>query len=320
MRAIVVVPSSAGGGLEPATLPVPVPGPTEVLVRVHAASLNRADLAQRAGASAPTVAGLDAAGEVAALGSAVREAAVGDRVMAKVAGGYAEYVAVDARLLLPVPDRLSFAEAAASVLPLLTEYDALVDAGGLAPGETVVVHAAASGVGQWGLQLARELGAGRVLGTVRSGRSRELLTSLGADRVVDVSTERFADVVLEETREAGADVVVDHVGGPYLAENVRCLAIGGRLVDVGRLGGAEGTLDLEAVAFKRLRIVGTTFRTRSLEDHAAIVAGVARDVLPAVAAGRLRPVVDRVVPLEDALEAQHALARDEPLGKIVLQV
>jgi NADPH2:quinone reductase len=323
MQAVVIVASDRGNHLELQSVPTPSLGPTDVLIGVRAASLNRADLgarkALRAGAT-PPIAGLDAAGEVVAVGADVQTVAIGERVMARVAGGYAEFAAVDERLTLPIPPEMSFEAAAATILAAITEHDALINAGQMQAGELVLIHAAASGVGLFAVQLARLLGAERIFATVRSPRAAALLHELGVDTLIVTGESDFAQVVQEQTDGHGVDVIIDHVGGPYLSKSLASLAIRGRLVNVGRLGGPSGTLDMEALAFKRATVVGTTNRTRSLDEHIAIINGVRRDVLPLLADGRLRPIIDRTIPLADAMAGQDALAADEPIGKIVVTV
>ncbi|TFD73518.1 zinc-binding dehydrogenase [Cryobacterium gelidum] len=325
MRAIVVEQNPGGSVLSMRDLPSPEPGPRQVKIRVRTASVNRADLGQRAGThqpigpgNAPVVVGLDAAGDVVTVGQEVRGVNVGDRVMATVSGGLSEEVIVDAALVVPIPQTWTYAEGAAAILGLMTEHNALRTAGDLKPGETVLVHAAASSVGLQCVQLAKYLGAGLIIATVRTDRATDLLRSSGADHVLEVGEAGFADQVLELTDGRGVDVIVDHVGGPYLADNIRCAALLGRLVGVGRLGGAHGDLDLEALAFKRLSIIGVTFRTRDAAEKADIVAALLSEVDPAFEA--LRPSIDRILPWTEVQQAQDLMAANSHLGKIVLSL
>ncbi|TFC81708.1 NAD(P)H-quinone oxidoreductase [Cryobacterium sp. TMS1-20-1] len=325
MRAIVVEQNPGGSVLSMRDLPSPEPGPRQVKIRVRTASVNRADLGQRAGThqpvspgSTPVVVGLDAAGDVVTVGSEVRGVHVGDRVMATVSGGLSEEVVVDAALVVPIPPAWTYAEGAAAILGLMTEHNALRTAGDLKPGETVLVHAAASTVGLQCVQLAKYLGAGLIIASVRTDRATDVLRSQGADHVVEVGEAGFADRVLELTDGRGVDVIVDHVGGPYLADNIRCAALLGRLVGVGRLGGAHGDLDLEALAFKRLRIIGVTFRTRDAAEKAAIVAALLSEV--DLASEALRPLIDRILPWTEVQQAQDLMAANSHLGKIVLSL
>ncbi|MPZ60537.1 MAG: zinc-binding dehydrogenase [Propionibacteriales bacterium] len=305
--------------------PEPELGPRQVAVAVRAASVNRADLLQRAGSylpgGTPTVvrAGLDAAGEVVAVGELVEAVAVGQRVMTMAPGGLAEKVVVDEGMAVPLPEDWSNVEGAAAIVALMTAHNALTTAGRFQPGESVLVHGAASGVGLQTVQLSRFLGAGTIIATTRSGRAAELLRRLGA-HVVDVAQEDFPSAVGGTVGERGVDVVVDHVGGPYLAGNLTCLAVRGRLISVGRLGGGAGDLDMDTLALKRLEIIGVTFRTRDAGEKAAIAAGVRELLDTAGASDALRPTVDRTLPWTRVADAYELMERNAHLGKIVLDV
>ena len=302
MKAIVIIASVDGGTLEYRDAPEPTPRPGELLVRVRATGLNRADLAQRRGAyprpatgggSALNIAGLEAAGEVAELGEGVTGFAVGDRVMAMCAGGYAEYTTIDHRLAVRVPAYLSW-------------------------GESVLVHAASSGVGIAAIQIAKLWGAKPVMGTSGVSEKLDALAVQGLDRGINYRTENFAEAVLAATNGAGVDVVIDHVGGAHFHGNLQCMALRGRLVSVGRLGGKMGELDLDFLALRRLQLIGVTFRTRTIEERIAVTQHCAADLLPALADGRLRPLIQRAFPLQDALAAQDYMASNAHIGKIVL--
>ncbi|MEV0642377.1 zinc-binding dehydrogenase [Streptomyces sp. NPDC050619] len=330
MKAILIKPTDGEATLELSDIEPPTIGPRDVRIRVHAASVNRADLLTRAGthvsaspAAGPPIAGIDAAGEVTEIGTKVTTLKPGDRVMAMAPGGLAEQVCVSADMAVPVPPAWSWVDGSAAVLGLMTEHNALVTAGRMTKGDTVLIHAVASGVGTQAVQLARELGAGRIIGTTRTPRDErvaETLAGLGLDELITSSETDFADRILELTDGKGADVILDHVGGPYLTRNIKAAAVRGRIVGIGRLGGAEGTLDMEELARKRVEIIGTTFRTRTPEEKARVVADLRQGVDLVSAAERLRPIVDRVLPWTDALEAQNALATGQHLGKIVLKV
>ncbi|MTD54353.1 zinc-binding dehydrogenase [Amycolatopsis sp. RM579] len=326
MKAMVVAGTASGATIQQRELGAPVRNAGQVLIGVRAASVNRADLAVRAGThvsadatAGPTVVGLDCAGVVLDA-DADSGLATGDRVMTMAGGGLAEQVVVDARMPIRLPDSWSFEMGAAAVLALMTGHNALRTAGRLVPGESVLVNAARSGVGQATIRIANELGAGRVIAAVRSLRDEDFLTELGADIVVDTGSGGFAEAVLAATDGRGVDVIVDHVGGPYLADHVKAAALKGRIVGVGRLGGAEGTLDMETLAVKRLELVGVTFRTRDADEKAAIAAGVRADLIEALSEGRLDPRIDRVLPWTEVLGAQDVVASDAHLGKIVLRV
>lgn len=306
----------------------PQVGAGQLLIAVKAVSLNRVDLAQRVGTYGPAatsaraiVAGLDAAGEVLATGKDVRRVNVGDRVMALMGGGLAEKVVIDADSVVPIPSSWSYVEGAAAILGLLTEHNALRTCADMQPGETVLIHGATAAVGTLGAKLARYLGAGAIVATTRSSRAVDVLHSLGIDHVVHGNGGCFADEVLAITDCRGVDVIVDHVGGPYLEDNVRSLAAGGRLVSVGRLGGAETVLDLDAaLAFKRLEAKGLALSTRTERQEAAMVHELRAEIDLETAAHDLRPSVDCVLPWSQAASARTIMESNANLGKIVLDV
>lgn len=329
MKAIVIVSREKGGTLELRDVPEPKPQPGQLLIRVKATALNRADLYQRQGSyptsatgAAPTVtiAGLEAAGEVADLGEDVSGFAPGDRVMTMCFGGYAEYTTVDHRIAVKVPERLSWQEAAAIPVAYMTEHDALITNARLQAGESVLVNAASSGVGVAALQLATLFGAKPVIGVSGDSGKLEKLKSLGMDHAINYRAENFADSVLKLTSGKGVDIIVDHVGASQFQDNLRCLALRGRLVSVGRLGGNNSEINLDFLALRRLQLIGVTFRTRTMEERAEIARRFTVDVLPALADGRLKAVIDKVFPLKDALAAQDYLASNALLGKIILMV
>lgn len=326
IKAMVVVDSADGPTIQPRSVAAPSRAPGQVLIEVRAASVNRADLAVRTGThvgagvkAGPTVVGLDCAGVVLEADEDSGLAA-GERVMTMVGGGLAEQVAVDARMPIRLPDSWSYEAGAAAVLALMTGHNALNSAGQLAHGESVLVTAARSGVGQATLRVARELGAGRILAAVRSPGDETVLRDAGADAIVETGSPRFAEAVLAATDGRGVDVTVDLVGGPCLADLVEAAALKGRIVGVGRLGGPHGSLDMETLAVKRLAIVGVTFRTRDDDEKAAVAAGVRSDLAAAMHEGRLSPLIDRVLPWSEVLDAQDAVASDSHLGKVVLTV
>jgi putative PIG3 family NAD(P)H quinone oxidoreductase len=329
MQAMVIVPGGDNGTLEFRQVPDPVPRASELLVRVKATALNRADLAQRRGLypapikaadSGLAIAGLEAAGEVVGMGREVTGFAVGDRVLAMCAGAYAELTTVEHRLAVQVPSRLSWEEAAAIPVAYMTEHDALITNGRLQAGESVLINAASSGVGVAAIQIAKFWGARPVMGTSGVPDKLATLAGVGLDVGINYQTENFAEAVLAATNGNGVDVVIDHVGAPYLADNLRCMALRGRLVSVGRLGGGKASLDLDLIALRRLSLIGVTFRTRTLDERIAIAQRFAADLLPALADGRIRPLIHRVFPLGEALEAQGYMASNAQVGKIVLTV
>jgi tumor protein p53-inducible protein 3 len=324
MKAIVV---SAPGGpdtLELRDVPEPVPAEGEVVVDVHATALNRVDLLQRRGLypappGASELLGLECAGVVSALGAGVSRAKVGERVMALLSGGgYAERVVVHERLLLPAPQGLSFEQAAALPEAFLTASEALFGVGRLAPGELVLVHAAASGVGTAVLQLARERGA-RIV-AVASGSKLERLRALAPARFVDRTRDDFVTAVREESAGRGADVIVDVVGAAYAARHAECLATLGRHVIVGLLGGAKAEIDLGRLLARRQSLLGMVMRSRPLVDKIAVTERFRREWLHRFDDGRLVPVVDSVYALADAAKAHAHMETNTNVGKIVLSV
>jgi putative PIG3 family NAD(P)H quinone oxidoreductase len=305
--------------------PAPALGTGELRLRVAATAVNRADLLQRQGLYPPPpgaspILGLECAGTVAEVGAGVSGWRVGDRAMALLAGGgYAEEVVVHAGSAMPVPANLSLEEAAAVPEVFLTAYLNLFELGGLASGGSALVHGGGSGVGTAAIQLCRTAGA-RVFVTAGSDEKCERCRALGADLAVNYRTESFAERVREVTGGRGVDVVLDSIGAAYLADNLGALAVGGRLVLIGLMGGAKAELGLGALLVRRLSIVGSTLRTRSAAEKAAIVTGFQARFGDALAAGRIRPIVDRVLPIEQVADAHRAIKASEHFGKIVLRL
>jgi NADPH:quinone reductase len=332
MRAIVI---GKGGTLELLEVPTPEPGPGQARVRIRACGVNRADVLQRHGLypappDAPAdIPGLEIAGEVDAVGSGTTDVRVGDRVYGLVGGGaYAEAVVVHARTLARIPEvggkPLGFVEAAGIPEAFLTAYDAMVLQGGLAAGETVLVHAAGSGVGTAAVQIARAIGA-RSIGTARSQSKLDRVTRLGltAGVVAEANADgspRFAARVCEVNEGRGVDVVLELVGGAYVPESLAALADRGRLVLVGLMAGVRADVDLGLVLRRRLRVFGTVMRARPLEEKIAAGQVLARNLGPLVADGKLEPVVESVFPLDRAGEALDLMASNTSFGKIVLEV
>ncbi|HEX6059599.1 MAG TPA: NAD(P)H-quinone oxidoreductase [Gemmatimonadaceae bacterium] len=324
MRAIVIARPGGPEVLEERERPRPEPGLGEIRVRVRASALNRADLIQRRGAypapaGAPAdIPGLEYAGEVEAVGPGAMLWAPGTRVMGIVGGGgHAEYLCVHEREALPVPEGLTWEEAAAIPEVFLTAYDALVRQMGLRVGERLLIHAVGSGVGTAALQLARAAGA-LVIGTSRTASKLERARALGLEHGVDGSRDDWDTRVLALTGGEGVHVVMDLVGGPYTPRSVRALASRGRIVLVGTPAGARAEFDLGLLLRRRASITGTVLRARPHEEKAALAREFADAVLPLFDAGRLRPVIDRVLPFAAIREAHEALERDETFGKVVL--
>jgi putative PIG3 family NAD(P)H quinone oxidoreductase len=305
-------------------VPAPEPAAGEILVRVRAAGVNRADILQRMGhypapPGAPAdIPGMEYAGEVAALGAGSSAWKVGDRVMGLVSGGsYAERVTVNESLALRVPSGWSFEDAAAVPEAFITAHDALFRQMRLRAGERVLIHAVGSGVGTAALQLAKACGA-RVFGTSRRAAKLERARSLGLEVAIDSAKEDFAEIVRRHTGGEGVDVVLDLVGGPALAGNIQALARGGRMIVVGLTGGRSAPIDLGAVLSKRLTIVGTVLRARTLEEKIGVTARFAAEVLPLLEGGFVRPVVEHRYPLAEAAAAHRQLESDAVFGKLVL--
>jgi len=308
-------------------IPRPAAQRGEVLVRVRAAALNRADLLQRRGLYPPPpgfredVPGLEFAGEVAEVGEGVAGWKAGDRVMAIASGeAQAEFVVADPYMLMRIPDGMPFPQAAALPEAGITAHDAMVTLGGMRSGWTVLLHAIGSGVGTMGLQIAKAMG-GTVIGTARTPDKIEKAMGLGLDHGILVGKEdpKFADEVKRITGRKGVPVVVDFVGAPYMAENLASLAPQGHLVVVGTLGGPKATVDLGTLMRARGRIIGTVLRPRPLFEKIQATQAFARDVLPLIAAGKVKPVLDRAWPAERVREAHEQLEKNDSFGKVVLE-
>jgi NADPH2:quinone reductase len=304
-------------------LPLPEPGPQQVLVRLHAAGLNRGELlaAQELhAASSPAKAfGMEAAGEIVKLGAGVKHLQPGERVMGRCPGAFAEYGLFDARETIAVPAELSWEEAAAIPLTFLVVYDMLVTQGRLAPGEWMLVTGVTSGVGVAALQTAKGLGA-RVIGTSRSTDKLARLAAHGLDLGLTDSA-KLHETVMQATDGKGVDLVVNNVGGSVFPDCMRALAYRGRLATVGYLDGVlNSDIDIEAMHSKRLTLFGVSNKFRGIEERAATAAGFVADILPKIAAGQLRPLIDRVYPFAQLAEAKAYMEADRHVGKIVLSI
>lgn len=301
----------------------PLLGADELRIRVAACAVNRADLVQRQGGypappGASQILGLECAGVVTEVGASVRGFALGERVMALLAGGgYAEEVVVHAGSAMKVPPALSLEEAAAIPEVFLTVFQNVFQLAQLPNDGWLLVHGGGSGIGTASIQLAKRVGA-RVIVTAGSDAKCEQCRKLGADVAVNYRNAKFVDAVKEATGGRGVDVILDSIGAPYLADNLASLAIGGRMSVIGMMGGPKAELNLGQVLMKRLSIIGSTLRARSVGEKAALVAGFLARFGDDLAAGRIRAVVHRVLPLADAAEAHRALAASEHFGKIVL--
>ena len=318
--------SSPGGpeALVPAERPDPVHGPGEMLIRVAAAGVNRPDILQRKGHYPPPpgasdVPGLEVAGTVEALGANVRGWRVGDRVCALLSGGgYATKCAAPAPQCLPVPASMDFAQAAALPETFFTVWTNVFERGRLQPGESLLVHGGTSGIGTTAIQLAVARGA-RVFATAGSDEKCRACEQLGATRGINYRTEDFAAVVKEHTGGRGVDLVLDHIGASYFERNVKSLAVDGRLVQIGLMGGGtSATLDLNQVLRRWLTVTGSTLRNRTVEQKGEIADALRCEVWPLLESGAVKPVVYRTFPLIEAAEAHRLMESSEHIGKIVL--
>ena len=325
MHAITIVEPGGPEALVWQEVPDPVAGESEVLVEVVAAAVNRADLLQRQGFYDPPPGsspypGLECSGRIAEVGPGVSGWAVGDEVCALLSGGgYAEKVAVPAGQLLPVPEGVTLKRAAALPEVVCTVWSNVFMIAHLRPGETLLIHGGASGIGTIAIQLAKAVGA-KVAVTAGSKEKLERCAELGADILIDYREQDFVEEIKKATGGAGADVILDIMGAKYLDRNVRALAVNGRLAIIGLQGGVKGELNLGALLAKRAAISATSLRSRPLEEKAAIVAAVREHVWPLVKAGHVRPVVDREIPMNDAAEAHRVVEESGHVGKVLLVV
>jgi putative PIG3 family NAD(P)H quinone oxidoreductase len=325
MKAITITEPGGPEVLTWSTVPDPEPGPGEVLIDVTATAVNRADLLQRQGfydppPGASPYLGLECSGHVAGLGPGVLGWEIGQPVCALLSGGgYAEKVTVPAGQVLPVPDGVSVTDAAALPEAVATVWSNVFMVAHLRPGETLLVHGGASGIGTMAIQLARAVGA-RVAVTAGSPEKLERCRELGAEILIDYRRQDFVEEIHNATDGAGADVILDIMGAKYLDRNVKALAVNGRLAVIGLQGGLRGELDLGTLLAKRAAVTATSLRARPLAEKAAIVAAVREHVWPLIEAGRVRPVVDRTMTMRDAAEAHRVLGTNGHVGKILLRV
>ncbi len=323
MRAIVIDQPGGPEALQLKEVPDPVAGPGELVIRIDAAGVNRADIMQRLGfypppAGAPPYPGLECGGTVAAVGQQVAGWGPGDQVCALLAGGgYAEQVAVPAVQVLPVPAGLSATEAAALPEVACTVYANVFMRAGLAAGQTLLVHGGASGIGTMAIQLARAFGA-RVACTAGSADKLDRCLELGADLAINYRDEDFVAAVTEFTDGRGTDVILDIMGAAYLPRNIEALATGGRLEVIGLQGGGRGELDLGLLMRKRATVQSASLRARPVQEKGAVVAAVREHVWPLIEAGQVRAVVDTIVPLADASRAHRLMEESGHVGKILL--
>ncbi len=324
MRAVIITRPGGPEVLAVQDVETPEPAGEQVRVRVRAAGLNRADLAQRAGhypapAGVPAnIPGLEFAGEVDAMGSLVRNWRPSQRVMGITGGGgQAEYILAHEGMLVEIPENLDFVQAAAVPEVFMTAHDALFTQAGLQMGERVLIHAAGSGVGLAGIQLAHTIGA-TVFGTSRTASKLERAKAFGLD--VGLSDQDFAAEVKQLTRGEGVNVVLDFVGAPYIAQNLEALALWGRLVFLATLGGAQATVNLGLLMSKRIQVRGLMMRARTLEEKLTVTRRFAAQVLPLLASARVQPIVEEVYPLHEIARAHAVMADNRNFGKLVLRI
>ena len=315
---------SSPNGLELRDIPQPEPKPNEVLVRVKACGLNRADLsAARASLGHGVMGaalGLEWAGEVVSAGAEAKSFKPGDAVVCSGSGGYAEYAVSDHGRTLPLPAGFSFEQAAVLPVALNTLHNALVTQGRLKAGESVLIQGASSGVGLMGLQIAKLKGAKPVMGSATNDGRRARLKEFGADIAVDTRNEKWAEQVLEATGGKGVNLTVDMVSGALVNPLMKGTVVLGRIVNVGRLGGQKAEFDFDLHAAKRIDYIGVTFRTRSLDEVREINRKMRADLWPLVEAGKLHLPIDRIFPLDEAPAAQVHMRANAHFGKIVLRV
>jgi putative PIG3 family NAD(P)H quinone oxidoreductase len=325
MRAVVITEPGEPEVLQVRDVPDPRPEPGEVVVRVAATAVNRADLLQRQGnypppPGAPPYPGLECSGTVVELGESVAGWNVGDEVCALLSGGgYAELVAVPVGQLMPVPEGVALVDSAALPEATCTVWSMAFGASRLQPGETILVHGGTSGIGTMAIQLAHARGA-RVFATAGTPRKVGVCRELGAEVAINYRDEQFDERVMAETGGAGVDVILDNMGAVYLPRNIRSLAVGGRLVVLGLQGGRKGELDLGALLAKRATVHAAGLRARPSAEKGSIVAETQHAVWPMIEAGAVRPVIDRILTLDDAPEAHRLVESSEHIGKVLLRV
>ena len=323
MRAIEVLKPGQVYTLAVADIAKPAPGPGEVLIKIAAAGLNRADLAQAMGMyppppGAPATLGMECSGTIEALGANVSGFEAGDKVCALLGGGgYAEYVAVSEKLVLPVPKGIGLVEAAALPEVHFTVWTNLMDTARLKSGESVLIHGGSSGIGTAAIQLCAARGH-KVFTTAGSAGKCAAIKALGAARAINYRDEDFVDVVKAETGGKGVDVILDMVGGDYIQRNLSAAAIWGRIVNIAYQNGMQANVNFAPMLMKRLSLLATTLRARSNDEKGVIRDALLREVWPLIDAGKVKPVVDRTYALSEAGEAHKRMAGSEHIGKILL--
>lgn len=311
--------------LQPQQMPVPEPGPEQLLVKVHTAGVNRPDVLHRIGVYMPPkgaspLPGLEISGEVVAAGADTNRYKVGDQVCALTSGGaYAEYCLADESSALPIPKGLSLSEAAAVPETFFTVWHNVFKRGGLKAGEWLLIHGGSSGIGTTAIQMAVALGS-KVIITAGSPEKCQACLELGATRAINYREEDFVDVVKEVTEGHGADVILDMVGGSYIERNFKAATVEGRIVQIAFLGGPKAEVNFMPLMLKRLILTGSTLRPQSVEAKGAIASSLEKTIWPLVEAGKVKPVMNKSFPLAEASKAHAFLESGENIGKIVLEV
>ena len=320
----IVVPTPGGPeALQPVKRSTPRPGYGEVLIKVAAAGVNGADLTQRRGKyavpkGAPDVLGLEVSGEIVAVGDGVDDIHVGDSVCALlIGGGYAEYCVVPAPQCLPIPAGLTVVQAAALPEVAMTVWSNVFELGGLKPGETFLVHGGTSGIGTFAIQLANRLGS-RVIATAGSDEKCRRCLMLGAAGAINYKNEDFVAAARKMTADVGVDLILDMVGGDYIGRNYEAAAVEGRIVQIAFQGGPKAEVNFMRMMLKRLHHTGSTLRSRSVADKAAIARAVEDNALPMIAKGKVKPVIYKTFPLKEAAAAHALMETSSHIGKIVL--
>jgi NADPH2:quinone reductase len=327
-REMTVVEIAAPGGpeqLKTAMRPIPQPSEGEVLVRVEAAGVNRPDVMQRQGRYPPPpgasdLPGMEIAGEIVVLGPKVSGLAVGDKITSLLSGGgYAAYAIAAAPLCMPIPEGLKMVEAAAIPETYLTVWTNLFERGGCKSGDIVLIHGGTSGIGTTAIQLAKAWGA-RVYATAGTEKKARACEALGAVRGIDYKTEDFVEVMRAETKGQGVDITLDMVAGSYVQRNLDIAAVDGRVVTISLLGGSRAEINMGTVLIKRLTLTGSTLRSRTIAQKAAVADAVRKNIWPLLAAGKVRPVIFATFPLSEASEAHRLMETSNHIGKIVLTI
>ena len=325
MQAVEIMRPGLPDVLRPVERPVPTPGAGEILIKLAYAGVNRPDVLQRSGAYPPPpgasdLPGLECAGEVVAVGPGGERWTPGDMVVALLpGGGYAEYAVTPASHALPVPKGLTMAEAAAVPETFFTVWSNVFMRGGLKAGETFLVHGGSSGIGTTAIQLAAQAGA-RVFATAGSQEKCDACLALGAEQAINYRMMDFGGLTRDWTRDRGLDMILDMVGGNYIPRNLNALAMDGRLILIAFLEGANQEVDFSMIMRKRLTVTGSTLRPQSVAAKAAIAEELETHVWPLLETGRVKPVMDHVFPLRDAMNAHKRMERSGHIGKIVLKV